>query len=334
LLGFALAALAALAAPAAKPRPTAEVARFSFGWADGQRVRVTATTAVERTSQPESGATLQYDLVLRRSGDEFRAGAQALEFLLPGAGANEPPRRVPVPFRQAAIAMAEFRVGNDGLFLGLVDLPGVQRQLRELLQSEPSRAQDPARAEAALAAATDPQLMTGAAAEYWEPVIGAWVGAEFALDAEYAFENEFALQMFGIPALRSDGRVFVRRAPPCQRAGQPRRCVYLEATETIDPAVLRQAVLDALARAPGGGPPPGAAIEAISLAVTTTLLIEPDGLFPHEYEMEKAVRLTPAGPNSPGEQRILQTEHRRYEYGASGGAPPSPPSPGPSNGDG
>lgn len=164
-----------------------------------------------------------------------------------------------------------------------------------------------------LAADTAPDVVEQVARGYWDPVVGQWAGAEFVLDREYEYADTVPLPMFGNARVPAKRKVYVHRAPDCERDGVPRRCVYVEVSVHTEPGALEAAVNGVVGGAhltsSAGGP-----IANASMYSTATLLVEPDGLVPHEYEYENAVRYTSTDENSPGEVSNIEQDRRVFRF--------------------
>lgn len=280
LVALVLAApLAGARAAAPAPRP---VVRFQFGWPVPAHVHVRTELAVEASDAAGVEDVAEATLALRADGPGFRAGLEDLVRVLPGAAPADPPRREPLPFTAARAAMAEFRVDSAGRWAGLVDAAGPGAPV------------------------------AASVADQWRPVVGDWAGTAFALDTEYGYDDEQPLAGLALGPLRTRAQLFVHRAPPCPRAGMPRTCVFVEVVRRADAEALRRARAAAPAGATAGFAIDGDIADG-SVVITSTLLVEPDGLVPHEYEVETVVRVTPARPNV-GESRLDRRERRRYEF--------------------
>lgn len=305
---LAMAAGMATVANAAPPRKTApEVVTFTFAWPSDVKAAVTATRGGERVGQGRRTQTLAYRLEVRPGADGITVLPGAFEVLLPGATPDAPPRREPLPFQYARLASIAFRVDRDGHFVSVVDLPQAQQLAREMLQS----GRGAAPSAAALDAATSRDVLEAGAREYWDPVVGNWAGTQFAIDVPYEFDDDLAAPALGIATLPAKGQVLVRRAPACDRGGRKYRCVYVELEIRVDGETLAAAFAK-LPGAPAGasGPP----IRDGAMVATSTLLVEPETLVPHEFDYERVVRFTPNDPGAAGEITIIDVDRREFAY--------------------
>lgn len=305
-----------LAAHAAPAKPRADVVRFTFAWPAGQDLGVRADKRLVRNAAVQSAQVLEYRLFVQPEPPGFRVAPGNLEIVRPGPTPNAPPRREPLPFMQARAAAPAFRIDAAGRFQGVANDQAARTAVAKSAKDAVDRAglaEAFADDEEAFEETATSAVVEQIARDYWDPVIGQWVGAEFVLDREYVSDTTVPLPMFGgvtVPAKRS---VYVHRAPDCERDGQPRRCVYVEISIGTEPgaleSVLNGVVGGARIVSSAGGP-----IASATMVATATLLVEPDGLIPHEYEYENAVRYTSTDELSPGEVSNIETDRRVYRF--------------------
>jgi hypothetical protein len=313
LAAVVVATTASAAAPAR--RATAEPIAFTYAWPANLDVAVRQTRGRERVGQGRQSQTIHYRLGLEPAADGMVVRPGAFEVELPGGEPGAAPRRELMPFQFARAAAVPFRVDREGRFAGLVDLAAAQQGLRAVLPSGEGASA------AALEAATSKPVVETAARDYWDPIVGAWVGQRFAPDAAYEYDDEIDLSdigLEGLPAIPAKGQVYVRRAPPCERGGRTYRCVYVEHEVRVDAAAFAAALQK------GGGAEAGPSLREGSIVTTSTLLVEPDTLIPHEYDYERAARFTPAGDGAV-EVTTLEFDRREYAYGVAGPAKPARP---------
>jgi hypothetical protein len=308
-----VATTASAAAPAR--RATAEPIAFTYAWPANLDVAVRQTRGRERVGQGRQSQTILYRLGLESAADGVVVRPGAFEVELPAREPGAAPRRELMPFQFARAASLPFRVDREGRFAGLVDLASAQQGLRAVLPSGEGASA------AALEAATSKPVVETAARDYWDPVVGYWAGRRFALDAAYEYDDEIDLAdigLTGLPAIPAKGQVYVRRAPPCERGGRTYRCVYVEHEVRVDAAAF------AAALEKGGGGKDGPGLREGSIVTTSTLLVEPDTMIPHEFEYERAARFTPTGDGAV-EVTMLEFDRREFAYTPAAAKPARTP---------
>jgi hypothetical protein len=216
-----------------------------------------------------------------------------------------------------ASGVPDLLIDQQGSMTGIENVERVQHAIRSLLEkavsAEAQKAAGPAFG-LMVQMATVPALLEAKAADAWNPIVGAWAGAELEVGATYTQEGKMPMPLLPGTEIKMTSEFTVIRTEPCDRQGKTRRCAVVQLRQVPEPKDLQRVVGELLNKLiPPAKRPPGARL-TMNIETRTRLVTEPDGLFPHGYWMEKVTEMTVSGARAGDGMKQVQTQKVTYKY--------------------
>lgn len=193
-----------------------------------------------------------------------------------------------------AVTEPDIVITGAGHFVGLRDLPGLRKSLRDTIRETFARLNaaqsDPANFERFAEQTTAQDRLEGRAAEDWHRMVSRWIDKRVGIGKEYHFEENVALPIprHTIPTLLMHGTYTLTRLQSCDRASAAHTCATLVIHYTADEADLARLTQEMLANTPKIGKDPDDTPH-MEVAVDAEVVTEVDGLIPHRYAITKKV---------------------------------------------
>jgi hypothetical protein len=271
----------------APPDPDSAAVRLEFAWPVGTRARVTTTKSRRTTGdrKESSSGTTSYTMQVAALGDSLRIQSLDPRFEAEGDLAG-----VPAAARaQFADALPEFVVDREGAFLGLHDPAAARSAVLGMLRGAMKEPVDEGVRNSIEGMLTE-EVLSNFAAQAWNAVVGAWVGGEMELGAEYETSARGPVPIAPGETILMRNVFRAERLVPCKRAGSDRRCVELTMTTTPDPEEMKTFLQAFLAKFPGGEQVPRPS--AFDIVTEVRLVTEPAGMLPHSMSMIRRTSVT------------------------------------------
>ncbi len=293
--------------------PPPQTVALRFAWPEGLRAKVTSTKTRTRDVRESSSrsATSSYTLAVDTHEEKLRIRFLDARFS-PGEGFEGLPAEVRaqvVP--HIAHLVPDYLVTKGGEFAGIVDLAALKKGLEDLFGAFLPAEADPELVSRLRAGLLSESLLQSKAAEEWNAIVGAWIGADLEIGSEYAYGGKEPAPAIPGEEILMSYRFLAKRLLPCRRGGVERTCVELELRSASDPEDSQRVTSKVLERLVGGKAGEVAPLRALAVENSIRLVTEPDGLVPHELDLVRnfrgAVRFE--GKDQPFEQ-VDRTETR------------------------
>jgi hypothetical protein len=208
--------------------------------------------------------------------------------------------------------MPDFVVTRAGAFVGLHDLPGFQKKLRNLLTQIMPPNLDPAVITQMQSLLTSEAFLNSRAAEEWNATVGAWVGGSFEFGVPEEYSRLDPVPVFPGSEIRMNYAFSAEGTLACERASSARRCVQLMMRSVADPEDTKRMIDSFLAKLAPDQAPEMPVFRTLAIENVLRVTTEPEGLIPHSYSLTKSIRGTLAAPD--GEQAVEQTDTTEVRY--------------------
>jgi hypothetical protein len=288
------------------------VVTFTNGWQPG--VNGTGEVRITGSGAPGPNWTFQFSFATNAIENNLGVTYQITGF------SPEPASTEEELFGRmtGAVTEPDFLITSDGRFVGLKDLPGLRKALRddarEIFGRPNAPKSDPANFERFIENATSQEVLEGRVAEDWHRMVSRWVDKRVAVGKEYPFDEVVALPLprRPLPKLSMHGTYSVSRLQLCDRAGAAQTCAVVQMHLHPDDADLARLTQEVFGNTPTTGKERGGA-PTVEVTVDAEIVTEPDGLIPHRYAITKkvAVNLSADGKNS---QHTLDQRETTFSY--------------------
>ena len=280
--------LCALTGAAQATDVSAKVVTFTNGWQAGLsgngEVRITSSDSQEPNWAFQF--TFATHPVENNTGVTFEVTGFA-----PEARSNEDELLAKLT---GAVTEPDFVITGAGHFVGLRDLPGLRKSLRDTIRETFERLNaarsDPSNFERFVEQTTAQDRLEGRAAEDWHRMVSRWIDKRVGVGKEYHFEENVALPIprHTLPTILMHATYTLTRLQPCERAAVTRTCATLVVHFTPDEADLARLTLEVLGNTPKIGKDPED-VPTMQVDVDAEVITEVDGLIPHGYAITKKV---------------------------------------------
>lgn len=285
----------------------ARIVTFTNDWQPG--VAGTGEIRITGSGEPGPNWTFQFAFATNAENNNLALAHRITGFSPdPATGQQELLARM-----TGAVTAPDFLVTPSGRFVGLKDLQGLRRALREDISETFGRLQgsqaDLANFERFLERATSQEVLEGQVAEDWQRMVSRWIGKRMTLRKEYPFDEVVALPIprKSVPTLSMHGTYKPSRLEPCNRAGVARTCAVLEMHLQPDETDLARVTHAVFGNTPTTGKDFGAA-PTMAVTVDAELVTEPDSLIPHRYAITKKVEVTLSADGKNSQHTLDQRE--------------------------
>lgn len=301
-------------AAADTPAETPKV-KLSFDWAPGFQASVTSTKTRTRLAGERSSrsATSRYTLRTEPTGDDLR-----IRFANPTMKLDGDLEPLPAPAQaqivaQVADLMPDFVVTKSGEFKGIDDLPGFQERLQSFLAETLPKDIDSVLLGQIRTILTSEAFLNSRAAEQWNAVVGAWVGAELDIGEQYVSSSKEPVPIVPGQEVLMNYSFSAKRLLPCKRHGSERGCAELEMRSVADAEDSKRLIESFLASVAGGRSLPATPIfKTLEIENVILLVTEPEGLIPHSCTITRSTRGTVSVDGQ--EQRVEQVDETLVSF--------------------
>lgn len=304
---------AAALVPAAAPLAAQETVHLRFGWQPGMRAEV-ETEQVRVRMVDGRRDSVRIASVYRMEVGEH---AEGLAVTYADMRWTELPRADPVLgrfYEALARTMSAGRarriVSAEGDFLRVDGAAEVAREVSAAVQPllADVEASTLANVRQMISGMLSEQALTATAADEWNALVGAWVGAELDAGDPLSLESSFQSPFFpGVTIPLELEFVLVGRVP-CHARDTETRCVELGMSSAPDQAVLREALTDFLQRAGAPADQVDAIFAQMNVQTHVRVVTEPETLRPHLLVSRRFVT-TGKADDAPS-----QVETRRFVF--------------------
>lgn len=309
-----LLASAGFAAEHAVPEPGSNTVDLVFAWQPGLRTSVTTTKSRTRVTNERTtrSATSRYTLVVGAEGENLR-----IHFEDPSFELGEQADSLPASAREQLVAQVadmapDYVVSRSGAFIGIHDLPGFQKKLEAFLEKIFPDDLESDMLQKIQGMISSEAFLNARAAEQWNAVVGAWVGAEFELGEAYTHSSREPVPVFPGQQILMNYSFSAVRLVPCQRGGADRRCAELEMRSVADPEDTKRMIQAFLSNVIGDELPVAPVFRTLEIENVIRVVTEPNGLLPHALSITKTLKGTVSAGGQ--EQDIEQVDETKVSY--------------------
>ena len=296
--------------------PEAEIVATSFGWEAGTAFEATSTkTRVRRgpgVAPVESSVSSTYGITVEEAGESLR-----VKWVNPSVDTvNVPPEMTPSAREQlverVSALMPDFLVSRDGAYGGLVDFERHRSEMRQLFLDV-----FPDETEAQAMPAIDRMILTEAffdtrLAQEWNAIVGTWIDGEFEIGAEYEMSQEEPIPLVPGEKVLMNYVFSAARTLSCERGGVTRKCVELTMRSSADPGDMKRLTARLFEQLDAAAPEELSQLQGFDNRTTLRVVTEADGLFPHEFDLERTVGGTTLVDGA--RQEFSQIDSRAVRY--------------------
>ena len=291
------------------PAPMPDTVALSFAWKPGMQASVTTNRKRTRNigAPTVRTATLRYKLRVEPDTGGLRIRFEDHVF---EHKSDDSPAATRFG-ENAAGLMPDFVVAKDGEFQRIHDVGAYQARFRVLLRSMLANPEDSTTLQGVQAALTSEAVLSSAVKEYWNAVVGTWVGVTFEAGETYGYSSKEPIAFFPGQQVQMNYSFMVKRRLPCSSNTSAHPCVELEMRSVADPENTKR-MIETMFEKFSGGVAKVAALKTLAVENVILLVTEPNGLIPHRMKATKTVKGTMSveGKDVPIEQvDVTQTEY-------------------------
>ena len=292
-----------------------------FGWPVGMSARVDQRWSRVRRGQRADSSALRTTYRMRVLTHPEGRLVVSDSFAFPGAPAPVGDREAMAQrlLTQLGSLSPSYVVSAAGEFRQLVDAQKMKATVDSMLAPLLTRLEElPPQARAMLQSATSEQALAARAAEGWNALAGAWVGADFAVGDVYRSETNEPIPMLGgatVP-MRYEFTAVERTSCGGGAASPERGCVRLRMTSRPDSAGMRKVLEGMLAQFGAKAAEAVKALRGMTVENEIVVVAEPATLVPHFMSQTKRVRVRTAATATEPAGATSQTDVRtaKFEY--------------------
>ena len=294
------------------PSDTA-IVRLEFAWPVGTRARVTTTKSRQTTGdrKESSSGTTTYTMQVAALGDSLRIQSLEPKFEAQGDLAGIPAAAWAQLAAQFADAIPEFVVDKQGAFVGLLDPAAARSAVLGILRGALKEPVDE-NLRGSIEGMLTEEVLSNFAAQSWNAVVGAWVGGETELGADYETTARGPVPIAPGETILMKNVFQAHRLVPCRRGGSDRTCVELSMITKPDPEEMKTFLQAFLAKFPGGEKVPRPS--AFDLVTEIRLLTEPEGMLPHSLSIVRRTTVTMEIEGKTNQAERLDETKTSYTY--------------------
>lgn len=294
-------------------------ARFRFAWPDNLAAKVLAqkTIAKQLDEQAPVSETVRSRYTMRAQHHDGRYsvsfGDVELEQTLPVA---VPPEQRAQMILMMKAGLPSYAASDKGAFVALENLAQLQETLRRALSPHLPKGPAGAKTRATFDGLTSEPVLTALALANWNWTVGAWTGADQALDIgdEYAAATQAQMPLVNaLITMRTKFRLV--RKLPCQRQSETYECVEITATTRPDEAEMKSAVNAFIGKLlPENAKKLSRELESLNVETTLLLVTETATLVPHRYKLRKTTLTSGGEPGGPKVIKRIEETEQSFAY--------------------
>lgn len=306
LLAYVVSALqfgsASIAAPSTRydPNPVP----FAFKWSPGVRAVAHLTLTEQPPDAPAHIARFAATMLV-----EKRDANLLISFVEPKVDADlssSPTWRIEA---LNFVTVPDFLVSTEGRFFGLSPRQHIRDALHETFGNSGTQPLGPKEIDQLA------PLAEARARRLWVDWAALWLGASVAPDTVYEMKRNIPLYLyFPFPA---HSEFLIVGKETCQRGGQKAACVRIRMTDTALPEDLAAWRQQMYSHAPDRSKEElKSEMESqdIKFLGTTTILVEPNGIFPHAISSKRTLDITGTRDGHPRSERIVWDLESEWQY--------------------
>lgn len=307
---------------AAQKKGAPDSVMLRFGWPVGMSARVEQRWSRVRTGPQRSdsvGLGTSYRMRVLKHPEGRLVTADSFTFAAPSATAPMADRAAMAQRLQTQLAALtpSYVVSADGEFRRLVDGAKMKAVMDSLLAPMLSDAKTmPPQVQQMLQAVASEKALAARAAEGWNIVTGAWVGADFTIGEVRRSESEERIPLIpGLTIPMAYEFSAVERVP-CTERGAARGCVRLRMYSQPDSAGIREVVKQLVTQLGGKADGVVAALQGMTVENEVVVVAEPATLVPYSMSLTKRVRVRAAatGGEPASESTQIDVRTARFAY--------------------
>lgn len=290
LRSFPVMAATLVAACATTPAPeqttdAAQAVEMRFGWQPGDEARVAITRERAVNDQPVAAISFAYTMSVSDRGDHLLVESSDYDLGDAEAFADASDAQLDHLAAMAGSLQPGIVVTRQGDFVDVADLAGFRQRIRRVVAERyPANAHP--RLQPLMDMLTSEAFVRDAAGTEWRYIVETVAGAQFDTGRVYRFsERQPASFLPGAPETLIETEMMLRRTFRCERAGRPRTCAEFEMRWRADPEDVERLIARFDEQAQAGLDVPD--FEHLAMENSLVLITEPDGLYPHSYEVSK-----------------------------------------------
>ncbi|MGH8265041.1 MAG: hypothetical protein ACRET4_16300 [Steroidobacteraceae bacterium] len=304
--------LCALTGAAQATDASARAVTFTNGWQPG--LSGNGEVSIASSGSQEPNWAFQFSLATQPLENNIGVTFEVTGFT-PEARSNEDELLAKLT---GAVTEPDFVITGAGHFVGLRDLPGLRKSLRETIRETFGRLNaarsDPGNFERFVEQSTAQDRLEGRAAEDWHRMVSRWIDKRVGVGKEYHFEENVALPIprHTLPTILMHATYTLTHLQPCDRAAVARTCATLVMHFTPDETDLARLTHEVLGNTPKIGKDPED-VPTMQVEVDAEVVTEVDGLIPHRYAITKKVDilLSKDGKNT---QHMFDKRETTFRY--------------------
>ncbi|HJU68806.1 MAG TPA: hypothetical protein VJ650_11230 [Gemmatimonadaceae bacterium] len=315
-LASCLTATVALAQGAKNPAKV-DTANLTFRWPETVTARVEAHRyRVRQTNgkQDTSNAGMSYRMTATRSGQEYVIRFD--DFQVAGMEAvPRTPEKVALDERMGGF-VPSYRVSASGEFVRLESSAAIRAFLDSIMTVWTSKeSPPPPQVKQLITAMTSDAVLEARAAEEWNALVGAWIGAALEVGEVYGTEGEEPIAFFQNAMVKYEYEFSALRRMPCDSVAAPaaRDCVELQMVSRPDSAAMRQ-LMQRLVGDIAGDSTGEIGFLDFNIENVVTLVARPESLLPVHLTVTKQVTGSARAEGKTETMYQLEVKTQKYTY--------------------
>lgn len=308
-----------------------ETLLLQFDWPVGLTADVEAVTRREQGDQPPTEILQRYVMEVLPGVEEGELlvrhrNGEMTDFLVDGEAVSLEDNPMVGLLRALSRAEVDYRVSEEGEFLGVADFEETRRELDTFIQSMlgaldsmAAASGNPAGSGEALAGirgmmenmASEEALMT-AYADSWSSMVWFWAWEEFDLGYSYLLDSETPSPLVPGLVIPMEVEAGVYERAPCHDGAPEDSCVVLEFLSTPDAEAALPALRDFLQSLMG----PDEAVEVASMVQENFIQVisEPGTLIPHRMITSQVTEMELSADGESEVVRQVQEVEVTFRY--------------------
>lgn len=277
-------ALAGCAAtpPASDPEQSFEM---RFGWQPGFETRVDVTRESAINDAPVATSRFAYTMSAVEHDEHLLIESRSYDLGDPQPIADEADEGIDHLAAVAGSLRPGVVVGRDGRFVDVAGLDEFRQRVHRVVAERYPADGDP-RLSPLMEMLTSETYVRNAAETEWRLIVATVAGRQFVPGRVYRFAGrQPATWLPGAPEVLLQTEMMLRETSDCERAGRPRTCAEFEMRWRADPDDVERLIAELAEQVAVGPDIPR--FEHLAMENVLVLVTEPDGLYPHRYEINK-----------------------------------------------
>lgn len=289
-----------------------------FGWQPGFRANVVTTRSRTQIAESRNTQTFTFRYRLRADvfGQDLRVRFEDIRAEPKSTGTDTSKKGDIDLIGQISGLLPDYIVSRNGEFVSLHNVAAVKKRYDQLVHRLFKLESLPASATDLVHAVTSESFLQTSAMGYWDTIAGAWARHSFKVGDEYEFSTEASAPVFSEVTMIFRGSYSARGFVPCVRDGKPRRCLEIQYRAISNPKDIKPltSVLVQTLMPVYRGPTASVVLNKYELVENTRVLVEPDGLIPHQYNMKRTLTMEGSINGQKKEFSTVEVNETKYSY--------------------